>query len=88
MATGDTEIVLDIWSTLKSFIPAKEKMEAAERLVKICDEFGIRKTEIFEMAEDDKILQTAYDRYFVDDDGDNGWDEEWDEYEGCIGIVR
>ena len=34
------------------------------------------------MAEDDKILQTAYDRYFVDDDGDNGWDEEWDEYEG------
>jgi hypothetical protein len=82
MATGDTEIVLDIWSTLKSFIPAKEKMEAAERLVKICDEFGIRKTEIFEMAEDDKILQTAYDRYFVDDDGDNGWDEEWDEYEG------
>jgi len=82
MATGDTEIVLDIWSTLKSFIPAKEKMEAAERLVKICDEFGIRKTEIFEMAEDDKILQTAYDRYFVDDDGDNEWDEEWDEYEG------
>jgi len=82
MATGDIEILLDVWGTLKSFIPAKEKMEAAERLIKVCDEFGIRKNEIFEMAEDDKILQTAFDRYFADDDSDDEWDDEWDEYEG------
>lgn len=82
MATGDTEILLDVWDALKSFIPAKEKMEAAERLIKVCDEFGIRKNEIFEMTENDKILQTAFDRYFVDDDSDDDWDDEWNEYEG------
>ena len=82
MATGDTEILLDVWNTLKSFIPAKEKMESAKRLIKILDDHGIRKTEIFEMVDDDKILQTAFDRYFVDDDTDDEWDNEWDEYDG------
>ena len=72
MATSDTEILLDIWDTLKSFIPSKDKMEAAERIIKIFDEFGISKQDIFEMTEEDKILQTAYDRYFSND-------EEYDE---------
>ena len=35
MATSDTEILLDVWDTLKSFIPSKDKMEAAERIIKI-----------------------------------------------------
>ena len=82
MATGDTEILLDVWDALKSFIPAKDKMESAERLIKILDDHGIRKTEIFEMVDDDKILQTAFDRYFVNDDTDDEWDDEWDEYDG------
>ncbi|MDA8882949.1 hypothetical protein N9I00_00920 [bacterium] len=82
MATSDTEILLDVWNTLKSFIPAKDKMESAERLIKILDDHGIRKTEIFEMVDDDKILQTAFDRYFVNDDTDDEWDDEWDEYDG------
>ncbi len=81
MATSDTEILLDIWDTLKSFIPSKDKMEAAERIVKIFDEFGIRKTDICEMTEEDKILQTAYDRYFSNDE-EYDEDEEWDEYDG------
>ncbi len=81
MVTSDTEILLDMWDTLKSFIPAKDKMEAAERIIKIFDEFGIHKTEISEMTEEDKILQTAFDRYFSNDD-EYDEDEEWDEYDG------
>ena len=34
------------------------------------------------MVDDDKILQTAFDRYFVNDDTDDEWDDEWDEYDG------
>lgn len=80
MATSDTEIIFDMWDTMKSFIPAKEKMTAAERIIKWCDDYGIQKTDIAEMTEEDKILETAYDRYFADDDEDN-LNSDWDEYE-------
>jgi|TARA_R110001606_G_scaffold47376_3_gene120591 hypothetical protein len=81
MATNDMEIILDVWDTMKSYIPAKEKMAAAERIIKLCDDNGIRKTDIAEMTDDDKILETAFDRYFIDDDEDD-LDNDWDEYEG------
>ena len=45
----------------------------------MCDEYGISKTDITEMIKNDKILETAFDRYFADDDEEE--DEDWDEYD-------
>ena len=74
----ETDFIFDMWEAMKPLIPAKDKMEAAERIIKMCDEYGISKEDIQEMIENDKILETAYDRYFVDDDEE---DEDWDEYD-------
>ena len=79
MAAIETDFIFDIWEATKSLVPAKDKMEAAERIIKLCDDYGISKTDIEEMAENDKILETAFDRYFVDDYEDE--DDEWDEYD-------
>ena len=75
----ETDFIFDIWEAMKPLIPAKDKMEAAERIIKMCDEYGISKTDITEMIENDKILETAFDRYFADDDDEE--DEDWDEYD-------
>lgn len=74
----ETDFIFDMWEAMKPLIPAKDKMEAAERIIKMCDEYGISKEDIEEMIENDKILETAFDRYFVDDDEE---DEDWDEYD-------
>ena len=74
----ETDFIFDMWEAMKPLIPAKDKMEAAERIIKMCDEYGISKEDIQEMIENDKILETAFDRYFVDDDEE---DEDWDEYD-------
>lgn len=79
MAAVDTEIVFEIWEAFKPVVPAKEKLESAERLIKILDDNGFQKEDISDMVENDKILETAFDRYYVDEDEDEDVDE-WDEY--------
>jgi hypothetical protein len=75
MATVDAEVIFDIWEVFKPLVPAKERMAAAERLIKLCDDVGFQKTDISEMTENDKILETAFDIYFQDDE------DEFNEYE-------
>ena len=78
MAAVDSEVVFDIWEAFKVLVPAKERMNAAERLIKICDDVGFLKEDIAEMTENDKILETAFDIYFADDYED---DDAWDDYD-------
>lgn len=80
MASMDTEIVYELWEIVKPVIPAKEKLEVAERIIKLCDDNGFQKDDIEEMVENDKILETAFDRYFVDDYEDED-DDDWDDYD-------
>jgi hypothetical protein len=80
MAAVDADVIFDIWEAFKPLVPAKERMAAAERLIKLCDDIGFQKTDISEMSENDKILETAFDRYFVDDFEDED-DDSWDAYE-------
>lgn len=77
----ETDFIFDLWEAMKPLIPAKEKMEAAERIIKMCDEYGISKTDLEDMIENDKILETAFDRYFVDDYDDDADDDDWDDYD-------
>ena len=77
----ETDFIFDLWEAMKPLVPAKEKMEAAERIIKMCDEYGISKTDLEDMIENDKILETAFDRYFVDDYDDDADDDDWDDYD-------
>ena len=76
MATVDNEFVSDLSDTLVSYIPAKEKLDAAEALIKLCDEFGFTSEDLYDIIDDNKILETAFSRYFADvmeDEEDDDW---------------
>lgn len=77
----ETDFIFDLWEAMKPLVPAKDKMEAAERIIKMCDDYGISKTDLQDMIENDKILETAFDRYFVDDYDEDEDDDSWDDYD-------
>ena len=77
----ETDFIFELWEAMKPLIPAKDKLEAAERIIKMCDDYGISKTDLEDMIENDKILETAFDRYFVDDYDEDEDDDSWDDYD-------
>ena len=78
--------VFDIREAFKVLVPAKERMNAAERLIKICDDVGFQKEDIAEMTENDKILETAFDIYFQDDYDEDEDDDSWDDFRASEGF--
>ena len=79
MAAIETDFIFELWETIKQLVPAKDKLEAAERIIKACDDYGISKIDLEEMTANDKILKAAFDKYFADDIEDD--EDEWDEYD-------
>ena len=77
----ETDFIFDLWEAMKPLVTAKDKLEAAERIIKMCDDYGISKTDLQDMIENDKILETAFDRYFVDDYDEDEDDDSWDDYD-------
>jgi hypothetical protein len=76
MASLDHLFVAEIWEVLVSSIANKEKLDAAEALIKLCDEYGFTTEDFSDIIETSKILDTAYNRYFADnEDDDAAWDE-------------
>ena len=78
MITVEAETIFDIWDAMKPLIPAKDRLEAAERIIKICDEIGMSETDLEDLIENDKILEAAYDRYFEAEDDYDEDEEDWD----------
>lgn len=77
MANGHVELITDVWDTIVSYIPSKDKLAAAEALIAVCDEFGFTKTDFYDIIDDNKILETAFSRYFAgeqDDEDDDDWE--------------
>ena len=81
MAAIETDFIFELWETIKHLVPAKDKLEAAERIIKACDDYGISKVDLEEMTENDKILQAAFDRYFIDDYDEDEDDDSCDDYD-------
>jgi hypothetical protein len=77
----ETDFIFELWEAMKPLVPSKDKLEAAERIIKMCDDYGISKTDLEDMIENDKILETAFDRYFVDDYDEDEDDDSWDDYD-------
>ena len=48
MTSIDTETLFELWEKVKEYIPAKDKLDAAETFVKLCDDAGMEKDEINE----------------------------------------
>jgi hypothetical protein len=67
--------VADIWATISSYIPAKERLTAAEALIRLCDELGFTEEDFYDMIDDNKVLETAHTRHFAAEEDEEDWDE-------------
>lgn len=73
----DVQILVSIWDTVKTFIPKKDRIEAAEQLIRVIDEeldlVGIEE----EFNSFDTVLKAAAKSHFgADDDEDVDFDWE------------
>lgn len=69
------DFVIDLWSRIKHLVPAKDRLDAADAVVAVCDEYGY--ADGIERHEDlDKELYAAVQTHF----GDPEEDYEEDEY--------
>ena len=70
------DFVVDLWSRIKPFVPAKDRLDVADAIVAVCDEYGY--ADGIEHHEDlDKELNAAVKTHYGDPEED--FDE--DEYE-------
>lgn len=77
-ASVDHEFVLDLWEKMVSYIPAKERLAAAEMLIKVCDDFGFTEQDFYDIIDDNKILEAAHSRYFAEEmEDDYDEDDDW-----------
>ena len=70
----ESESLYELWETLRSYIPIKDRIEAGEMFIKQCDNLGMSIEEIEELIDGDDVLQVALDKYFDDDEDYDDWD--------------
>jgi hypothetical protein len=72
----EDEFIIELWARLKPFIGAKDRMDAADAVIAVCDEFGF--IDGIEVHPDlDKALRAAIKSrlgsWDEDEDEDGGW---------------
>jgi len=77
MIALEAETVFELWESIKSYVPAKEKLEVAEIFIKAVDEAGLSQVDIEVLCDDDKILYEAVRRYYVEDDDFDEEEDDW-----------
>jgi hypothetical protein len=79
MVNENHELLLEVWSRIKSHVSPKERLEVADILVVVFDEFGLIEDELLD--EDlDKEMRAAARSHLTDpeesdeeQDDDSGW---------------
>jgi len=78
MINADHELLIELWSRVKSHIPPKERLEVADIFVVVFDEFGLVDDKLLD--EDlDKELRAAARSHLTDPDEEI---EEYDDDDG------
>jgi len=71
------EFIIELWSRIKPLVPAKDRLDAADAIIAISDEYGY--ADGIEIHADlDKELHAAVQTYFGDYEDEE--DEEYDNY--------
>lgn len=75
---NDHEILMELWSRVKSHIPPKERLEVADIFVVVFDEFGMVDESLLD--EDlDKELRAAARSLLVDPEMEETYEEEYND---------
>jgi hypothetical protein len=76
----NVEMILSIWELFGDFVPAKERLETANLLIKLFEDNGLDMATIDDILGVDKYLDKAVAEYESDEYADYD-DEEDDDYE-------
>ena len=71
----DVEVLVELYTTMKSYVPAKDRQECADNLMSVMVDM-LSDEELKEFGATDAALARALKEYVTDDDGDND-DEEY-----------
>jgi hypothetical protein len=77
----DSELFLNLWLSLKPYIPKKELAEAALAYVKQAEEFIDIEAAIQEVKGEDRALDAAFAELWPDDAEDEGFDDDDESYD-------
>ena len=72
----ESESLIELWGTLKSYIPTKDRIEAGEMFIKQCDDLGMSIDDIHVLIDGDEVLEVSLDRFFDEEDEDDN--DDWD----------
>lgn len=77
MISENNELIMELWGRLKSHIPPKERLEVADLIVMVFDEFGLADDLIDEADDLDRELRAAVKSHFGDsvEEEDDGYEE-------------
>jgi len=79
MVNDNHELLMELWARIKSHIAPKERLEVADLVVAVFDEFGLVEDTLLE--EDlDKELRAAARSHLVLDEDTEDYDDEHDSY--------
>ena len=78
----DSELFLNLWLSMRPYIPKKELAEAAIAYVKQAEEFIDIEAAIQEVRGEDRALDAAFAELWPDDAAEDAFDDEDESYDG------
>lgn len=75
MMNENNELILEIWARIKSYLPPKTRLEVADTLVVVFDEFGIIDESILDEDLDKEMRAAARSHLPVDEEDDINEDD-------------
>lgn len=64
--SGEAQVVLEIWDTVRDFIPVSKRPDVAEILLKSFADYGFEASDLCEITDEDEDLADAYGIIFSD----------------------
>tara|TARA_B100000282_G_C31658423_1_gene456345 strand:- start:31 stop:291 length:261 start_codon:yes stop_codon:yes gene_type:complete len=76
ITSSEIGMLIEFWSKMSNFIPAKDKSDAANSFVAMLDDYGIDDQSINELKENDEHLEEAFEEYYQESSDSND-EESW-----------
>lgn len=74
----DEDQIADIWNLFKNYLDKKQPELVAEKFVDLLVDYGVDDLTLKSSLGNDKLLDAAI-QYYLEDDSDDDYEEEWDE---------
>ena len=75
MINENHALLLEVWATLKSHIDPKERLEVADQLMSVFDEFGLIEESLLEEDLDKELRAAARSRLVFDEEEEDEDDD-------------